>query len=228
MKLKDYIELYTEDDEIVCFDKDIIGEFYFYKDMLTGKPEPDFPYSFAFNKYLIEPLDIQSFHQRGVTVNLYEFLNKPEVIKWGKEDLFEPWQYSNDEDIVYLLYEDVLNHLSNGYEDFCELMVNFFENLDKQLNVYKIPVVYQNWGLIDVAATSLAEAVKYAENNIDKLPLPENPQYIDESFEIDYDGIEAHNKVEKNTSLFTKIHDAAQRQKEQDNAEKKKSVERCK
>lgn len=282
MKLKDYIELYSGNDEIVCFDKDIVGEYYFYKEMLTGKPDPDFPNVFSFNKYLIEHLDIKNIHERGITLNLYEYLNKPTMIAFAKENLYTEDQYEDNEDVALLLYDDVVLSISHGYEDFSATMLKYFEDndiafqlarrkaaeeakrhymiavdpkfnekdeyviyvempgksnskevvnkahaeglfknrediyhisgiayIDKEtyhakqsknnaeMNVYKIPVVYQNWGLVDVEAQSLEKAIEYAENNLYELPLPEDPQYIDDSYEIDYKGIYDHNDVEK-------------------------------
>lgn len=284
MKLKDYIAIYADDDEIICYDKDIVGEYYFYKEMLTGKPEPDFPNVYAFNKYLIEHLDIQNIHQRGITLNLYEFLNKPTMIDFAKEKLYTKDQYENNEDVALLLYDDVLTTISQGIEEFSETMVKYFENNDKvfqfmrkkeleeakrhymiavdleldekdsyiiyvempgrsnskevvnkalaeglfkkqedvhhisgiafvdketyfanqsknnvEINTYKIPVVYQSWGLVDVEAQSLDEAIEYAEDNLNDLPLPDDPQYVEDSYEIDYEGIYAHNN-EKNYS----------------------------
>lgn len=58
---------------------------------------------------------------------------------------------------------------------------------------FKIPVVYQSWGLVEVEAKSLKEAVKYAEDNLAELPLPDEPAYVEDSYEIDYEGIEIHN-----------------------------------
>lgn len=54
---------------------------------------------------------------------------------------------------------------------------------------YKIPVVWQSWGLIEVEAKDVEEAKEKALEN----GLPDNPEYIDDSFEIDEEGIDFHN-----------------------------------
>ena len=53
------------------------------------------------------------------------------------------------------------------------------------MKIFKIPVTYKSWGLIEVEAETLADAYKYAEENINDLPLPQEPEYIDDSYEIE-------------------------------------------
>lgn len=55
---------------------------------------------------------------------------------------------------------------------------------------YKIPVIYQSWGIVEVEAADLESAIIQAENG----GLPDNPSYIDGSFEIDHEGIPYHNR----------------------------------
>ena len=54
---------------------------------------------------------------------------------------------------------------------------------------YKIPVVWQSWGLCVVKAKSLEEAKQKVLDG----PLPPQAEYIDDSFEIDEEGISIHN-----------------------------------
>ena len=53
------------------------------------------------------------------------------------------------------------------------------------MKTFKICVVYQNWGWVEVEAEDLESAIEYAKDNIDELPLPDEPEYIDDSYEID-------------------------------------------
>jgi hypothetical protein len=58
---------------------------------------------------------------------------------------------------------------------------------------FKIPVIYETWGIIHVQADSLEDAISKVETDPDHYPLPYDPQYIEGSFQIDYDGVEIHN-----------------------------------
>jgi len=52
------------------------------------------------------------------------------------------------------------------------------------MNTYKVPVVWQMYGYVEVEADSLAEAIHEAED----APLPDNGEYIEGSFEVDAEG----------------------------------------
>ena len=54
---------------------------------------------------------------------------------------------------------------------------------------YKIPVTYEVWGIVEVEAKSLEEALKYFDENEDIIELPINPEYIDGSFKREEDEI---------------------------------------
>jgi len=56
---------------------------------------------------------------------------------------------------------------------------------------YKIPVIWQMYGIMEIEANSLEEAKEIAMGNLE---LPRNGSYIDDSFEIDNDVIEEMNK----------------------------------
>lgn len=62
--------------------------------------------------------------------------------------------------------------------------------------VFRIPVNYSVWGIIEVSAETLEDAIKYSRNNIHELPLPERPEYIEDSYEVEEDDetIRSHNK----------------------------------
>lgn len=54
---------------------------------------------------------------------------------------------------------------------------------------YTIPVVWSVMGRMKIKATSLEEALLKAED----VPLPKDSSYLDDSFEIDYDGVRNYN-----------------------------------
>ena len=55
------------------------------------------------------------------------------------------------------------------------------------MKTYKIGVVWQMYGYVDVEANSLEEAVKEVEAGGD-MPLPMDGEYIEGSFEVDVEG----------------------------------------
>ena len=50
---------------------------------------------------------------------------------------------------------------------------------------FNVVVEYTMYGTISVEAENLEEAIKFAEDNIDELPLPYEPEYVDGSYKID-------------------------------------------
>lgn len=50
--------------------------------------------------------------------------------------------------------------------------------------IFKIPVTYEVYGHIEIEANTLEEAFDKAHKDIDNLPLVDDPQYIDDSYEI--------------------------------------------
>ena len=54
--------------------------------------------------------------------------------------------------------------------------------MKKSFNVVVKCVIY---GTISVEAENLEEAIKFAEDNIDELPFPDEPEYVDGSYKID-------------------------------------------
>jgi hypothetical protein len=53
------------------------------------------------------------------------------------------------------------------------------------MKTYKIPVVWQMYGYVEVEADSMSEAVNKAYD----APLPDNGEYLETSFEVDEAGI---------------------------------------
>lgn len=60
-----------------------------------------------------------------------------------------------------------------------------FDILEKQK--FEVPVSYLLCGMVDVEAHSFDEALEYAKEHIDELPLPKNPGYVEGSYQIDED-----------------------------------------
>lgn len=56
---------------------------------------------------------------------------------------------------------------------------------------FKIPVVWLNWGLLNVEANTLEEAIVKA----DDMSLPYG-EYIEDSFEVDLEGVDIYNTEE--------------------------------
>lgn len=59
-----------------------------------------------------------------------------------------------------------------------------------QMQTYKIPVTWESWGILNIEADSLQEALEKA----DVVGLPKNGEYIDDTFEVDYAGIPMYNE----------------------------------
>ena len=58
------------------------------------------------------------------------------------------------------------------------------------MKTYRVPVVYQMFGYVEMEADSIDDAVKKVHNNIDSIPLPNDADYVEGSFEIDYEGVD--------------------------------------
>ena len=50
------------------------------------------------------------------------------------------------------------------------------------MKIFKIPVEWESYGVIEIEAVDLQQAIKMVEN--DDIPLPDNEEYIDGSFKI--------------------------------------------
>ena len=123
MKLKEYMSNCPPGDEITCFDKDVDSEFYFYTPDGDELKDSDFPnYDACLNK-LTEILDVVAIHDYGVEVNLYDYLDNASVIQYAKDNFYEEYQYSDDSDVVMLLFNDNVSNISQGFEIFSGSMV---------------------------------------------------------------------------------------------------------
>ena len=73
---------------------------------------------------------------------------------------------------------------------FTDTEVAKMEKIITQMKTYKVPVVYQMFGYVEMEADSIDNAVKKVHNNIDSIPLPNDADYVEGSFEIDYEGVD--------------------------------------
>ena len=51
------------------------------------------------------------------------------------------------------------------------------------MKTWRIPVVWQMMGVVEVVADTLEEAMKIAKDD-DNIPLPDNGEYLDDSWEV--------------------------------------------
>lgn len=51
----------------------------------------------------------------------------------------------------------------------------------------KIPVTWEMSGFVEVNADSIEAGINYFEENSDRIPLPENGEYVDGSFALSCD-----------------------------------------
>lgn len=56
---------------------------------------------------------------------------------------------------------------------------------------WKIPVVWQEMGVVTVVADTLAEAMELARDEDGTIPLPDNGSYLDDSWELATEDVEA-------------------------------------
>lgn len=132
-----------------------------------------------------------------VTIYLNKVMEKGMVLV-ASEDSFEEFKVSE------LNYGNVFGS-TEDYNIFCiKTRINFeksnqlfeiFLNRKELEAVFKaqkflVPVVYQVWGEVEIEATSVEEArKKLADKNfVDKMGLPEESHYLDDSYMIDEEG----------------------------------------
>ena len=132
-----------------------------------------------------------------VTIYLNKVMEKGMVLV-ASEDSFEEFKVSE------LNYGNVFGS-TEDYNIFCiktrinfeksNQLFEFFLNRKELEAVFKaqkflVPVVYQVWGLVEIEATSVEEARKKLADPdfVDKMGLPENPFYLDDSYMIDEEG----------------------------------------
>lgn len=75
-------------------------------------------------------------------------------------------------------------NLQKRMETTYEVNINDLEEVEAE---YNIPVTYSMYGIQKVTAKSLDEAIEFFDEHIDDFPLPDDPQYLDDSYYRDED-----------------------------------------
>ena len=73
------------------------------------------------------------------------------------------------------------------------------------MKTWRIPVSWLVCAVIEVQANSLSEALDIATDEEGKIPLPDNPEYVDGSWEVYMDDIDALRSVYNNNQSDEKI-----------------------
>lgn len=55
------------------------------------------------------------------------------------------------------------------------------------MKTFRIPVEWTSYGVVEVEAETVEEAIAYAHKNIDELPLPYDGEYMEDSYAINDD-----------------------------------------
>lgn len=55
---------------------------------------------------------------------------------------------------------------------------------------WKIPVVWQEMGTVEIVADTLAEAIELAKDTDGKIPLPDDGYYIEDSWDVASEDVE--------------------------------------
>ena len=53
------------------------------------------------------------------------------------------------------------------------------------MKTWKIPVVWQEMGVVKVEANTLAEAIEIARDDYGIIPIPDNGEFVDGTWEVD-------------------------------------------
>lgn len=67
--------------------------------------------------------------------------------------------------------------------------------LGNKMKQYVVPVTYESWGKVIVEAKDKKELLEKLNNGdfIHEMSLPLEPEYIDDSYEIDFDSLDGFN-----------------------------------
>ena len=62
-------------------------------------------------------------------------------------------------------------------------------------NTFVVPVTYQSWGTVEIEADTMEELLEKLKDKgfVDKMALPLEPEYVDDSYIIDFEGIDSLN-----------------------------------
>lgn len=74
-------------------------------------------------------------------------------------------------------------------DDLKEENTSGTEKEPEEENIYLIPVVYSMYGRVEAKGRTPEEALEWAVENAYELPLPDDASYLEDSFEVDEEGI---------------------------------------
>lgn len=104
------------------------------------------------------------------------------------------YEHPDNKESIFLKTTD-----ENGHPEFFSSDVfekgSMFSGLDANIEYpgllfsikkpYKIAVVYQKMGYIDVCGDSIEDAIEWAKTHLDELPLPKEETFLEGSYKID-------------------------------------------
>lgn len=70
------------------------------------------------------------------------------------------------------------------------------ENIDEnKTKIYRVPVIFEAWGLVDVEAKDEKDLIRKLKNKdfVDEMEIPSNWDYVEDSYKIEFEGIWVHN-----------------------------------
>lgn len=105
--------------------------------------------------------------------------------------------FSVDEEVMLYLQDKSYKEdftIRESLEDF-EDYLNHLDLLIFKLSkpkTYTVPVVYESWGTVEVEAKDRDDLLMKLKDNdfVDGMSLPIEPEYVDDSYEIDFDSLE--------------------------------------
>ena len=80
--------------------------------------------------------------------------------------------------------------MNNDTVFFTDTEVDKMEKITT-MKSYLVPVVYQMYGYVTIDANSIEDAIKKVEDS--DVPLPQDANYVEGSFEVDREGIDFAN-----------------------------------
>ena len=62
--------------------------------------------------------------------------------------------------------------------------------------IYRVPVTYTSWGYSDLKAKNEEDLLnKLQSNDLADVPLPADPEYVDDSLEVDFGALDTDNII---------------------------------
>lgn len=227
MKLKEHVKKMAHGSSLTIVDERINEDMYFEFNEQFYSDKTDIN---KFKNLLIDRLEVKSvISNEYVSVDLCGLLDNADILKYAEKNVSFAYEYiANYDDLIEKMAADVIYYTENGSNVYCGRMLEAFAYADKQKKLrgnkdlkneiediseetYKIPVVFQSYGFVEIKAASFEGALKYAQQHIDELPLPKESNYVECSLEIDYRPIDKNNAKIHKESLAVMLRKASNR-----------------